>query len=190
MLGLKWEKWTVEASYLLLKMVDLSTTFSSMTEYIRSSLLSSMTKEEVEEIMPDTKKEWAFDSVTIVKDEELPERFKQADYPSISLFEPIQIEKILELGMPEIFVSIEGSNSWVVSGKHTESGKPILSGDPHLDTTLPSHWYQLRAIFQQNGKKINFAGVSIPGVPLAYGKTDYLAASMTVIYTDTQDLFK
>lgn len=26
----------------------------------------------------------------------------------------------------------EGSNSWVISGEHTKSGKPILSSDPHL----------------------------------------------------------
>lgn len=25
-----------------------------------------------------------------------------------------------------------GSNCWVISGNHTESGKPILSCDPHL----------------------------------------------------------
>ena len=25
-----------------------------------------------------------------------------------------------------------GSNSWVVSGEHTVSGKPLLANDPHL----------------------------------------------------------
>ena len=27
-------------------------------------------------------------------------------------------------------------------------------------------------------------------MPLAYGKTDYLATAMTTIYTDTQDLYR
>jgi penicillin amidase len=32
------------------------------------------------------------------------------------------------------------SNAWVISGKHTENGMPILSSDPHLTTGLPSFW--------------------------------------------------
>jgi acyl-homoserine lactone acylase PvdQ len=36
----------------------------------------------------------------------------------------------------------KGSNSWVVSGKLTASGKPILVNDPHLDNNMPAYWYQ------------------------------------------------
>jgi len=36
-----------------------------------------------------------------------------------------------------------GSNAWVVSGKHTASGKPILANDPHLQFSIPSVWYQV-----------------------------------------------
>jgi len=32
------------------------------------------------------------------------------------------------------------SNNWVISGKHTKSGKPLLSSDPHLGTGSPSFW--------------------------------------------------
>lgn len=77
-----------------------------------------------------------------------------------------------------------------MSGEHTESGKPILSADPHLDSALPSHWYQIRASYREGGKEVEFAGVSVPGVPTAYGKNKYFASAMTVIYTDTQDLFR
>lgn len=49
--------------------------------------------------------------------------------------------------MPEYFISAEGSNAWVVSGEHTQSGKPIVSGDPHLDNALPGHWYQFKATY-------------------------------------------
>jgi penicillin amidase len=33
----------------------------------------------------------------------------------------------------------QGSNWWVVSGEHTESGKPILANDPHLGERLHTH---------------------------------------------------
>src|SRR5262249_34152305 len=36
-----------------------------------------------------------------------------------------------------------GSNSWVVAGKYTITGKPLLANDPHLSPSLPSVWYQM-----------------------------------------------
>ena len=36
-----------------------------------------------------------------------------------------------------------GSNSWVVSGEYTTTGKPLLANDPHLAPQLPSLWYQM-----------------------------------------------
>ena len=35
-----------------------------------------------------------------------------------------------------------GSNGWVVSGKHTATGAPLLANDPHLVLSNPSIWYQ------------------------------------------------
>ena len=32
------------------------------------------------------------------------------------------------------------SNNWVISGKLTKTGLPLLASDPHLGTSLPSIW--------------------------------------------------
>jgi penicillin amidase len=40
-----------------------------------------------------------------------------------------------------------GSNSWVLSGQRTESGKPLLANDPHLEINLPSIWYEIHRCF-------------------------------------------
>ena len=37
------------------------------------------------------------------------------------------------------------SNSWVISGRRTASGKPILANDPHLTLRAPSIWYLVGA---------------------------------------------
>ena len=37
---------------------------------------------------------------------------------------------------------LEGSNAWVISGRKTASGKPILAGDPHIGFTAPGAWYE------------------------------------------------
>ena len=52
---------------------------------------------------------------------------------------------VLALGeVPQLMGRGEGigSNSWVVSGEHTASGKPLLANDPHLAVTQPSVWVQ------------------------------------------------
>ncbi len=37
---------------------------------------------------------------------------------------------------------LEGSNAWVISGKRTASGKPLLAGDPHIGYSAPAVWYE------------------------------------------------
>jgi len=36
----------------------------------------------------------------------------------------------------------EGSNAWVISGRRTVSGKPLLAGDPHISYAAPAVWYE------------------------------------------------
>lgn len=75
---------------------------------------------------------------------------------------------------------MEMSNNWVVSGKLTKSGYPILSGDPHLSLTLPAIWYE----FQMKDPHYDVTGVGIPGAPIVLiGHNQNIAWSLT----DTQD---
>jgi penicillin amidase len=68
------------------------------------------------------------------------------------------------------------SNSWVVSGRRTASGEPILSGDPHLPLSLPSIWYQVDLVAP--GYRV--AGASIPGLPgVLIGRNQHIAWSLT-----------
>jgi penicillin G amidase len=79
-----------------------------------------------------------------------------------------------------------GSNAWVLSGKHTASGKPLLANDPHLEFASPSTWYQvhLRAI------GLNVTGVSLPGVPgIIIGHNERIAWGVTNLGFDVQDLY-
>jgi len=54
-----------------------------------------------------------------------------------------------------------GSNSWLVSGERTASGRPLVANDPHLTLVAPPVWHQL----SQRGPGIAVDGVSFPGVP-------------------------
>ena len=55
------------------------------------------------------------------------------------------------------------SNTWVLSGNKTASGKPLLANDPHLDFTAPSIWSVMHVHSKESG--YNVIGSSFPGVP-------------------------
>ncbi len=79
-----------------------------------------------------------------------------------------------------------GSNSWVVSGARTESGKPLLANDPHLALTAPPVWY----FAHLNAPGLNAIGATLPGVPgVVLGRNDRLAWGFTNTGPDVQDLY-
>jgi len=80
----------------------------------------------------------------------------------------------------------QGSNNWVVSGSRSESGKPLLANDPHLEITLPSIWYEMHI----SCPGLNAVGVSLPGVPfIIIGHNSSIAWGITNSAADVQDLY-
>jgi len=89
-------------------------------------------------------------------------------------------------GAADAFRDIVGSNNWAVAGKKTKGGFPILCGDPHLQLTLPSIWYEV----QLSAPGMNVRGVSLPGTPgVVIGFTEKAAWSMTNAGSDVLDFF-
>ncbi|MFI6904184.1 penicillin acylase family protein [Nonomuraea sp. NPDC050394] len=85
-----------------------------------------------------------------------------------------------------------GSNSWVVSGEHTKSGKPLLANDPHLSPAMPSVWYQAGLHCRQKSEQCMFdvTGFTFSGVPgVIIGQTDKIAWGFTNLGPDVADLF-
>ncbi len=79
-----------------------------------------------------------------------------------------------------------GSNNWVVSGTHTQSGKPLLANDPHLGFSIPSVWYMIHL----KAPGLNVSGISLPGLPFVIiGHNDHIAWGMTNTGPDVQDLY-
>lgn len=104
---------------------------------------------------------------------------------------PVEVNDMLEVGLFNyIDTDSRGSNSWVIGGQHTESGHPILTNDPHLDSALPGEWYQIRIYYTHNQKQHKIVGGALAGVPIFIGQTNYLSCAVTTIYGDSQDLYK
>ncbi|KXK11766.1 MAG: peptidase S45 family protein [Chloroflexi bacterium OLB14] len=85
-----------------------------------------------------------------------------------------------------------GSNSWVVSGKLTDTGMPYLSNDPHLGIQMPSIWYQigLHCVEKNDNCPFEVAGFSFAGVPgVVIGHNDKIAWGFTNVGPDVMDLY-
>lgn len=83
-----------------------------------------------------------------------------------------------------------GSNNWVVSGKLTRSGRPMLANDPHLSVRTPAIWYQTHLVVKGEQEKLDVIGVIFPGAPgLVIGHNDKVAWGVTNTNPDVQDLY-
>lgn len=85
-----------------------------------------------------------------------------------------------------------GSNSWVVSGALTDTGKPLLANDPHLGPALPSVWYQvgLRCSTISAECPFDVAGFSFSGLPgVIIGHNARIAWGFTNLAPDVADLY-
>ncbi|BAC71387.1 penicillin amidase [Streptomyces avermitilis] len=85
-----------------------------------------------------------------------------------------------------------GSNSWVVSGDHTITGKPLLANDPHLSASLPSVWYQMGLHCRSVSSKCQYdvSGYTFAGMPgVVIGHNQAIAWGMTNSGVDVTDLY-
>jgi penicillin amidase len=90
------------------------------------------------------------------------------------------------LGLPTCDGCAPGSNNWVIAGKHTASGKPLLSNDMHLTLLEPNIWFM--ADLRAPGYHV--AGVTLPGMLFVMaGHNEHVAWGFTALYADVQDLY-
>ncbi|MFI8832263.1 penicillin acylase family protein [Streptomyces afghaniensis] len=85
-----------------------------------------------------------------------------------------------------------GSNSWVVRGTHTITGKPLLANDPHLSPSLPSVWYQmgLHCRSVSSACQYDVSGYTFAGMPgVIIGHNQDIAWGMTNSGVDVTDLY-
>ncbi len=82
---------------------------------------------------------------------------------------------------------LAASNDWVISGKRTADGKPILANDPHLQPAAPGIWY----LTHLSTPDMRVSGVTFPGVPgIVLGHNADIAWGATNVGPDVQDLYK
>ncbi len=96
--------------------------------------------------------------------------------------------------IPSLFGKGEGigSNSFVVSGRNTDTGKPYLENDPHLTATQPGVWYQLGLHCTKVSATCPFevSGYTMAGFPgVMIGQNQDIAWALTNMRADVSDLY-
>jgi len=98
-----------------------------------------------------------------------------------TILEPgVRIEPLIPLP------SAGASNNWVVSGKKSANGKPMLANDTHLSLTNPSFWWEVH-LFCPTIDASGFVATGIPGIPI--GQNSHVAWGITNTMVDDVDLY-
>jgi len=78
------------------------------------------------------------------------------------------------------------SNSWVVDGNKSVTGKPILANDPHLGLGAPGIWYEAHLV----SPSMNVSGAVLPGMPfIIIGANEHVAWGFTNVMADDTDFY-
>jgi len=173
LLGFKPEPWTVEHSLLYVRMMAWELNIAWHLDVVLGAIVDRVGEAKGREVFPryDTTKP------TIIPDN--VGRFADALMPFLTTDRKYRNFR----GIPGTHI---GSNSWVVSGEKSVSGKPILANDPHLAFSQPSKWYEMHL----RAPGMNVAGVMLAGLPgIVIGHNDSIAWGFTNVMADDADFF-
>jgi len=173
-LGIEPIRWTPADVYGYGRLMARELQQSWKPEILYGSVLDYFGPEKTAEILPP-------------EDSNRPTIAKLDDYPNYSaLLTDIwkaesKIRTITGTNTPNV-----GSNNWVISGKRTTSGKPILANDPHLKFTQPAKWFEMHL----KGGRFDISGVFLPGIPIPIiGQNASCAWGYTNVMADDMDFF-
>ena len=188
------EPWTPADSVAWLKAMawDLRTNIEDETE--RALLAQTFSPDQIAELYPG----YPYDEhpvivpqLTVAASPPGPESDTDAATASVDWTEASSVIEAASLLLGDAGEGV-GSNSWVVSGRLTESGLPLLSNDPHLGASLPSVWHQvgLRCRTVTDACAFDVAGFSFSGVPgVVIGHNANIAWGFTNLTADVTDLY-
>jgi penicillin amidase len=198
------EPWKAEQSLMLARMMGWDLNIAWYTDYVMGEVLSKTGIEKTSLIFPDTNITLytkpviePIDSTEENEENETPKKkrirnetgslenenaayLNQVSFLGRSFFESNQNYREF-LG---INGSHTGSNSWVVSGSRSFTGKPILANDPHLALQAPSRWYEMYI----KGGKLDVRGMTFPGIPgVVIGSNKTISWGLTNLMNDDND---
>ena len=171
------EPWTATDSIAWIKMMAWDLGANWKNELLRMRLAKTLSNARIEELLPP----YPGDAPPKIAD--LKELYAGLGGGAQGLAKAMQQ---VAARLPHWLGAGAGSNNWVVSGKRSASGKPLLANDPHLDLSAPPVWY----FAQLSAPGLDAIGATLPGVPgVLLGRNSRIAWGATNTGPDVQDLY-
>ena len=177
------EPWTPLDSLTWSRTMSLNLSLNSPLELTRLQLGGKLGQEAVDHLVPPYPKEGPFivPGPGVPGPPAMPPMVGRAAFRSG--FAARLAEFVPALGRPD---RIWGSNSWVVHGSRTATGKPLLANDTHLGLAMPSVWYENGL----HGGRYDTVGYSLAGLPfVVIGQNRRIAWGVTNLNADVQDVY-
>ena len=165
--------WKPEHSLIIAKMMGWELNLSWWTDFTFAQLIQKFGTEKTKELLPD----FPENSPTIIPGDMKGYAAVRSDLMEVDR----QFRNLTGFVGTHI-----GSNSWVVNGSMSASGKPVIANDPHLAFTAPCRWYF--AMIRAAGW--NAEGFTLPGLPaIVIGKNEHISWTMTNVMADDADFY-
>jgi len=172
LLGYKPEPWHVDDYLAVLKVMNWILSMGWQVDLTAARMLEKAGEERLREAFP----VWPDDAPLIIPEE--------SEALSVRSNPTLETRRLVE--RLTTFSSAAASNNWVVSGKKSFTGKPILANDTHLGLTNPSVWWEVH----MSCPTINISGFALPGVPgIAMGHNRHVAWGITNVMVDDVDFY-
>ncbi len=183
-------EWTTSDTLVIGKILADALSSTWRNDLLRASLEKAVSKEKSDDL---NRQVTPYDVILFGKDSKSQisdSKFQIPDYDAKKMLEfadnEAQIRKNSLERIGFYAEDLAASNNWVISGKRTADGKPILANDPHLQPGAPGIWY-LSHLTSPNSR---VSGVTFPGVPgIVLGHNEFIAWGATNVGPDVQDLY-
>ncbi|WP_417563138.1 penicillin acylase family protein [Microbacterium sp.] len=187
------EKWTIADSLAWLKAMAWDLRSNLLEETDRALLAQDFSQEQIDQLYP----KYPFDKNPVIVptlSTDAPPAASPTTTAATASLQWKQVGSVIEAASALVGDVGEGvgSNSWVVSGDLTASGKPLLSNDPHLGAAMPSIWVHtdLKCATVNASCPFDVAGFGFSGVPgVIIGHNAKIAWGFTNLTTDVADLY-
>jgi len=172
LLGYRPEPWDVDDYLAILKVVNWGLSSGWKVDLTAAEMLEKVGEQKLREAFP----VWPDGGPLIVSEES--KVLSILSQPTVKTLRPAKRLAAIS--------ALAASNNWVVSGKKSVTGKPILANDTHLGLTNPSVWWEVHMVCPT----MDVSGFAIPGVPgIAIGHNRHVAWGVTNVMVDDVDFY-
>lgn len=175
MLNIEPEPWSVEHSVVISRLMAWELNYARWVDVVFGVLVERFGPEKAVEVFPS----WPNNAPVIV-----PPELKGKKIASLALQLLDADESYRKLLGATGFGY--GSNSWVVAGSKSFTGKPILANDPHLLLFAPGRWYEMHL----SSPTLDVEGAGLAGIPfVVVGHNRHIAWGVTNAMIDDEDFY-